>query len=96
MDALVTGSSWHLVKSQKGSIDVVLQATPSAAAPGTMLTWTLHGADHCRASGAFNGDINGSGSNSLDASRIPANEVTVACQHSADMSNATARIAVAP
>lgn len=96
MDALVTGSSWRLTKSQKGSVDVVLQATPSTSAPGTILTWTLHGADRCSASGAFNGDINGSGSNTLDTSRMPAKDVTVTCQHNADMSNATAHIGVAP
>lgn len=96
MDALVKGNSWRLAKAQKGSIDVVLQAAPSTSGHGTTLTWTLHGADHCSASGAYKGEIIGSGSTTLDASSAPANDVTVTCQRTADLSNASARVVVVP
>ena len=96
IDAVVKGSSWHLAKMQKGSLDLVLQSAPSPSGLGATLTWTLHGADHCSASGALDGEIIGSGSTTLDTSRAPANDVTVACQRKADMSNAAVRVVVKP
>jgi hypothetical protein len=97
MDYFIKSHAQHIARSQTGSLQITLEATPAELHVGasTMLTWAAKGANHCDATGAWSGDLATSGSRTVNTTADnPA--FTLSCENGPDRSSATLPLAVSP
>jgi len=84
----------RMVSAQKGTISVVLQATPMQVGVGgaTVLKWAAKRADSCSASGAWEGTVAATGTRTVHLTTSGDQEFALDCSNSVESVNTTVRV----
>ncbi len=95
LDYTIAADATRLTSLQKGVMSLVLQARPATVSVGgeTALNWTVKQADSCLASGAWNGVLPASGTQTVKITATGQHDFTLTCRNAGESASTTLHVA---